>query len=70
MQKLKELIRLIPGPDFPTGGLILGKRGIVEAYESGRGRLTVRGLVHLEGEEGERRQRLGETGLIRHAGRH
>ena len=46
----------VKGPDFPTGGLILGKRGIVDAYESGRGRLTVRGLVHLEGEEGERRQ--------------
>ncbi|MBK7404034.1 MAG: DNA gyrase subunit A [Phycisphaerales bacterium] len=48
--------RGVKGPDFPTGGLILGKRGIVDAYESGRGRVTVRGRVHIEGEEGERRQ--------------
>ena len=34
-QKLKELIRLIPGPDFPTGGMIVGKRGIHEAYAHG-----------------------------------
>jgi len=40
--------RGIKGPDFPTGGLILGRRGAVEAYESGRGRVTVRGKTHLE----------------------
>lgn len=38
----------VKGPDFPTGGIILGKRGIVEAYDSGRGRVTVRGLCHVE----------------------
>src|SRR4029450_6996648 len=40
--KLKELIRLIPGPDFPTGGLIVGRRGIHEAFVSGRGSIQVR----------------------------
>jgi len=36
------------GPDFPTGGVILGRRGIVEGYETGRGRMTVRGEVRVE----------------------
>ncbi len=40
--------RGVRGPDFPTGGLILGKRGIVEAYATGRGKVTVRGKVHTE----------------------
>lgn len=38
----------IKGPDFPTAGIILGKRGIVEAYATGRGKVTVRGAVHVE----------------------
>jgi DNA gyrase subunit A len=38
----------IKGPDFPTGGVILGRRGIMEAYETGRGRVTVRGVCHVE----------------------
>ena len=40
--------RGIVGPDFPTGGLILGRRGILEAYATGRGKVTVRGIVHTE----------------------
>src|SRR5262245_41124392 len=47
-QKLKELIRLIPGPDFPTGGLIVGRRGIHEAYVSGRGGIQVRAKAEVE----------------------
>ncbi|MFO0962376.1 MAG: DNA gyrase subunit A [Phycisphaerales bacterium] len=47
---LEELMRRVPGPDFPTGGVIVGRRGIVEAYATGRGRLTVRGRIHLEKE--------------------
>jgi DNA gyrase subunit A len=44
-----NVVRLgVKGPDFPTGGVILGRRGIVEAYESGRGRITVRGVCHAE----------------------
>jgi DNA gyrase subunit A len=46
--KLKELIRLIPGPDFPTGGLIVGRRGIHEAYVTGRGGIQVRARVEVE----------------------
>lgn len=38
----------VKGPDFPTGGIILGRRGIMDAYETGRGRVTVRGKCHVE----------------------
>src|SRR6186713_2549452 len=44
----ERLIELVPGPDFPTGGAICGRRGIVEAYATGRGRVVVRGKVHHE----------------------
>ena len=47
-QKLRELIRLIPGPDFPTGGLIVGRRGIHEAYLTGRGGIQVRAKAEIE----------------------
>jgi len=43
-----ELMKLIPGPDFPTGGIIVGREGIEAAYGTGRGRLVVRGLAHIE----------------------
>ena len=43
-----ELRRLIPGPDFPTGGQILGTRGIRDAYETGRGSITMRGVATIE----------------------
>ena len=56
-QKLKELIRLIPGPDFPTGGLIVGRRGIHEAYVSGRGAIQVRAKAEIETtKKGDRQQ--------------
>jgi DNA gyrase subunit A len=45
---LAELIRLVPGPDFPTAGQILGIQGVVSAYTSGRGRIYVRGRTHIE----------------------
>ena len=38
----------MPGPDFPTGGIILGRQGILDAYETGRGRVRVRGKAHTE----------------------
>jgi DNA gyrase subunit A len=47
-QQLKELIRLIPGPDFPTGGVIVGRRGIHEAYVTGRGAIQVRAKAEIE----------------------
>ena len=45
---LEKLMDIVPGPDFPTGGIIQGRRGIAEAYATGRGRITLRGKVHLE----------------------
>ena len=45
---LEELMELLPGPDFPTGGIILGRQGIISAYATGRGRVIVRGRVHRE----------------------
>ena len=47
-QKLKEVIKLVPGPDFPTGGLIVGRRGIQEAYVTGRGGIQVRAKAEIE----------------------
>jgi DNA gyrase subunit A len=44
----KKLMKLIPGPDFPTGGLIVGRKGIEEAYLTGRGRVIVRGKIKIE----------------------
>src|SRR3990167_6037143 len=45
---IAELIKLIPGPDFPTAGLIFGIQGVVSAYTTGRGRIYVRGGAHIE----------------------
>jgi len=45
---IDALMRIIPGPDFPTGGIIGGSAGIRHAYQTGRGRLSVRGRVHVE----------------------
>ncbi|MDU7693140.1 MAG: DNA gyrase subunit A [Helicobacter sp.] len=47
-QIFEELLDLIEGPDFPTGGIIFGKSGITEAYRTGRGRIKVRAKVHVE----------------------
>ena len=44
----KDVIKRLPGPDFPTGGIICGKKGIMDAYTTGRGHLTVRGKVDVE----------------------
>ncbi|MDR1915779.1 MAG: DNA gyrase subunit A [Synergistaceae bacterium] len=46
--ELGDLMSLIPGPDFPTGGIILGRDGIVEAYTSGRGRIICRGRAEIQ----------------------
>ena len=43
-----ELIELVPGPDFPTGGIIVGRNGIQSAYKLGRGSIMVRGKSHIE----------------------
>ena len=44
----KDIIKRLPGPDFPTGGIICGRKGIMEAYTTGRGHLKVRGKVDIE----------------------
>jgi DNA gyrase subunit A len=49
-----ELMSFIPGPDFPTGGLIVGNEGIKQAYSTGRGRIVVRGVAHIEEMSGNR----------------
>ena len=49
---VQGLLEILPGPDFPTGGSIVGRRGIVEAYATGRGRVTVRGKVRHEERKG------------------
>ena len=45
---LADLLAIVPGPDFPTGGQVVGKQGLAEAYATGRGKLRVRGRVHHE----------------------
>ena len=51
---IDELVGIIPGPDFPTGGVILGRSGIRGAYEQGRGSIVMRGKVEIETLRGDR----------------
>ena len=51
---IEDLIAIVPGPDFPTGGIILGRQGIRSAYHLGRGSITMRGKVEFETLRGER----------------
>jgi DNA gyrase subunit A len=55
--ELPELLEIVKGPDFPTGGVIIGRRGIVDGYATGRGKVYVRGAVHTE-EIGANREQL------------
>jgi DNA gyrase subunit A len=52
--ELPELMEIIPGPDFPTGGIVLGRLGIYNAYSTGRGSIVMRGKVHVEEIRNER----------------
>ena len=45
---IQDLMEIIKGPDFPTGGIIFGKKGIVDAYKTGRGRIKIRAKTHIE----------------------
>ena len=54
---ISELIKIVPGPDFPTAGFIVGKRGILEAYKTGRGIIKVRGRAFVE-KFGHNRERI------------
>jgi len=51
---VEDLLKFIPGPDFPTGGIIIGNQGIIQAYSTGRGRIVVRGKAHIEEMRGKR----------------
>lgn len=53
-----EIMQVMPGPDFPTGGIICGYRGIKEAYHTGRGKIALRGVIRVEDHESGDRQRL------------
>jgi DNA gyrase subunit A len=57
---IDDLMKHIPGPDFPTGGIIVGIEGIKQAYTTGRGRIVLRGLAHIE-EMGGNRHRIVVT---------
>ncbi len=53
-----EVYARLPGPDFPTGGVILGRDGVIDAYRTGRGRIVVRGKTHVE------ESKRGKTSVI------
>lgn len=55
---IEEIMTVMPAPDFPTGGIICGYRGIKEAYHTGRGKLTLRGVIHMEEIKGSDRTRI------------
>jgi len=51
---IDEIMKVMPGPDFPTGGTINGTRAIKEAFHTGRGKLTLRGVTHVEEEKNDK----------------
>ncbi len=53
---VEELMKFVTGPDFPTGGMIVGNEGILSAYSTGRGRIVMRGMAHIEEMKGSRHQ--------------
>ena len=52
---LEQLMQYIPGPDFPTGGIIVGNDGIIQAYQTGRGRCVIRARTHTETDKSGRK---------------
>lgn len=53
---IEEIMTVMPAPDFPTGGIICGYRGIKEAYHTGRGKITLRGVIHIEDGESDKQK--------------
>jgi DNA gyrase subunit A len=51
---IEDLMKFVPGPDFPTGGMIVGTEGILSAFSTGRGRIVMRGVAHIEESKGGR----------------
>lgn len=60
----QELFKLIPGPDFPTGGHILDSDGILQAYQTGRSLIPVRGVSHIETIRGEKKRSHNRTAIV------
>lgn len=60
---IDEIMQHIPGPDFPTAALIHGRAGIVEAYKTGRGRISVRAKTHIESDEKSNKDKIIVTEL-------
>jgi DNA gyrase subunit A len=60
---IQEIMQYIPGPDFPTAGIIHGRGGIAEAYRTGRGRLIVRAKTNVESDEKSNKERIIVTEL-------
>jgi len=59
-----EIYSRLPGPDFPTGGIILGRDGIIDAYRTGRGKITLRGRTSTEeGKRGKKKRRYNGNPL-------
>ncbi len=55
---IEQILEVMPAPDFPTGGIICGYRGVKEAYHTGRGKILLRGVIRVEDQESGDRQRL------------
>ncbi len=55
---IDQIMEVMPAPDFPTGGVICGYRGIKEAFHTGRGKLILRAVMHVEDQDGGDRQRI------------
>lgn len=53
--KLSQMMKIIKGPDFPTGGHVIGGEGLLQAYETGKGKITIRAKMHVEVAQGDRR---------------
>lgn len=60
---IEEIMQYIPGPDFPTAGIIHGRSGIIEAYRTGRGRISVRAKTHFESDEKSGKEKIVVTEL-------
>ena len=63
-ERLRQLFRLVTGPDFPTGGIIVGRSGIVQAYREGRGSITVRSRTDVETSKKGDRQSIVVTEIL------
>jgi DNA gyrase subunit A len=60
---IEQLLTYLPGPDFPTAATIYGTQGILEAYRTGRGRITMRAVTHIERDEKSSKQKIIVTEL-------